>query len=159
MGKYNFTAQKWAEFEQRLKALEQANDALRAENATLRQNIPQVAEPLRLLSADISNYDKATELFGIDVENDELVADTAATRKNFATFYQNIFRALNPRVYAKEGHSSRIVYVGINDVTPEQYQVYVECLEACIDTIYYAKKKLKKDGDDTNANGTDITVG
>lgn len=122
MGKYNFSAQKWAEIEQRLEALEQANNELRKENAMLRSQVT-ASTPDRLLSRDIGNYDKAVALFA--------VPDDKSTGNNFATFYRNIFRA--------------------------EYRIYCETLEAVIDTIYYAKMKMKGDAD--HANGTDLTVG
>lgn len=148
MGKYNFTAQKWAEFEQRLKALESANNDLRKENAALKAQIKPKA-PDRNLSRDINNYDKAGLLFG--------VPDTESIGNNFATFYRNIFRALNPKINNQKNGGYRISYIGTQEVTDEEYRIYVETLEAVIDTIYYAKKKME--GETDNANGTDLTFG
>lgn len=78
MGKYNFSAQKWAEIEQRLEALEQANNELRKENAMLRSQA-KTSTPDRVLSRDIGNYDKAVALFA--------VPDDKSTGNNFATLY------------------------------------------------------------------------
>ena len=147
MGKYNFSAQKWAEIEQRLEALEQANNELRKENAMLRSQAKE--KPLdRLLSRDIGNYDKAVALFA--------VPDDKNTGNNFATFYRNIFRALNPKVSTFKDGETRVTYIGTNAVTDAEYRIYCETLEAVIDTIYYAKTKMKGDADNA---GTDLTVG
>ncbi len=147
MGKYNFTAQKWAEIEQRLEALEQANNELRKENAMLRSQAKDKSLD-RLLSRDIGNYDKAVALFA--------VPDDKTTGNNFATFYRNIFRALNPKVSTFKDGETRVTYIGTHDVTDAEYRIYCETLEAVIDTIYYAKKKMKGDADNA---GTDLTVG
>lgn len=147
MEKYNFTAQKWAEIEQRLEALEQANNELRKENAALRSQAKEKSLD-RVLSRDIGNYDKAIALFA--------VPDDTNTGNNFATFYRNIFRALNPKVSAFKDGETRVTYTGTHEVTDAEYRIYCDTLEAVIDTIYYAQMKMK--GDANNA-GTDLTVG
>lgn len=148
MGKYNFSSQRLAELESRLLALEQANNELRKENAQLRKE--KTPAKSRCLLKDINNAEKAKELFGLDCKDGKLIkAETERrTEVNLGVFYQNLFRALNPTVYVspKDGRN-RIVYTKIQDLTDLEYKIHVETLEACIDTIYYAKRKLKGNDD------------
>lgn len=140
MGKYNFSAMKFEELEKRLEALEKSNAELRKENAVLRKR--EYFAKQRIISDDISNYDKAKELFGIKAENGKIVPSEDRTKSNFGVFYQNVFRALNPAVRDYKGIQS-LVYTPITSLTDEEYNIHTETLEAVIDIIYYAKAKLK----------------
>jgi len=143
MGKYNFRTQEIAEIMSRLEALEKANNELRKENAELRKY--KQLTPGRILTCDIKNIDAARELLSYAAKNGELVKDEKAFQGNFGVFYQNIFRVLKPcvRIYKGEGKSQNIRYTPINELTDEEYKIYLETLEAVIDTIYYAKTKMK----------------
>lgn len=148
MGKYNFTSQRIDEILQRLEALEKANNELRKENAELRKY--KQLTPGRILTCDIKNIDTAKALFSYSTKDGELIKDEKAFKANFGVFYQNIFRALNPAVreYSGKNKSECLRYTPINTLTEEEYKIYLETLEAVIDTIYYAKTKMKGMNDD-----------
>lgn len=146
MGKYNFTTQRIDEILQRLEALENANNELRKENAELRKH--KQLTPGRILTCDIKNIDTAKELLSYSAKDGELIKDEKAFKANFGVFYQNIFRALNPTVREYSSGLSSIIYTPINMLTDEEYKIYLETLEAVIDTIYYAKTKMKGMNDD-----------
>lgn len=151
MGKYNFSAMKFEEIERRLEALEQSNERLKSENAALRaaNNFNQA----RIISSDIKNYDMAQELFGIAPQNGEITCCPQAVKKNFQTFYQNIFRAVRPTIRSYNGGET-LVYTPISTLSESEYQIYVETLEAVIDIVYYAKNKMQNAKGEKN-NGHD----
>lgn len=140
MGKYNFESKKLEEILKRLEALEEANNKLRKENAALKAGTPNKRE----VAKAIENRDKAHELFAISEHNGEIIPDDKGFRGNFGTFYQNIFRALNPKV-RKSGNRSGLIYTPVEELSESDYKIYIETLEECIDIIYYAKSKLGKD--------------
>jgi hypothetical protein len=152
MGKYNFRTQEIAEIMSRLEALEKANNELRKENAELRKY--KQLTPGRTLTCDIKNIDKAKDLLSYSAQEGELIRDERAFKSNFQVFYQNVFRALNPcvRKYNNERKSEGIRCTPINELTDEEYKIYLDTLEAVIDTIYYAKTKMKGMNDNGNAN-------
>lgn len=140
MGKYNFENKKIEEILKRLDVLEKANNELRKENAALKAGTPNKRE----VAKAIENRDKAHELFAISEHNGEIIPDDKGFRGNFGTFYQNIFRALNPKV-RKSGNRSGLMYTPVEELSESDYKIYIETLEECIDIIYYAKSKLGKD--------------
>lgn len=144
MGKYNFTSQKIAELEKRLSMLEQANDELRKENAELRNNSATTNK--RELARDLTNYDKCVELWGYEIIDGKLTEtnDRRTISNGFATLHQNVARALMPVVYKAEASSKeRIRGKSLASLSEEEYAIFLETLEACIETIYYAKQKMK----------------
>lgn len=150
MGKYNFTSLKIAELEKRLSMLEQANDELRKENAELRNNSATTNK--RELARDLTNYDKCIELWGYEIIDGKLTKtdDRRTIANNFATLHQNVARALMPVVYKAEASSKeRIRGKSFVSLSEEEYAIFLETLEACIETIYYAKQKAK--GENKNA--------
>lgn len=152
MGKYNFRTQEIAEIMSRLEALEKANNELRKENAELRKY--KQLTPGRILTCDIKNIDKAKELLSYSAQEGELIRDERAFKANFQVFYQNVFRVLNPcvRKYSDKRHNQGIRCTPINELTDEEYKIYLDTLEAVIDTIYYAKTKMKGMSDNGDAN-------
>lgn len=113
-------------------------------NASLRRKLASRSETKRSLLDDINNHEKAVELFSIDHKNGKLYKTKASLYGNFLTFFTNIFRALNPAVATnKATGGENIRHYPVNDTTPEDYEVYRACLEACIDVIYDARKKLQ----------------
>lgn len=150
MGKYNFTSLKIAELEKRLSVLEQANDELRKENAELRSNSATTNK--RELARDLTNYDKCIELWGYEIIDGKLTEtnDRRTVSNNFATLHQNVARALMPVVYkAEASNKERIRGKSLASLSEEEYAIFLETLEACIETIYYAKQKMK--GENKNA--------
>lgn len=150
MGKYNFTSLKIAELEKRLSILEQANDELRKENAELRNNSATTNK--RELARDLANYDKCIELWGYEIIDGKLTEtnDRRTVSNNFATLHQNVARALMPVVYKAEASTKeRIRGKSLASLSEEEYAIFLETLEACIETIYYAKQKIK--GENKNA--------
>ena len=147
MGKYNFSAMKFEELERRLEALEKANNELRKENARLKKN----GFSARSLFKDISNSDKATQLFSIDIDKGNVIKSEKALDSRFKVFYQNIFRILSPCCYTdpKTG-AERLQYTFFEQLSDEEYKIHVETLEAIIDLIYYAQIKLNKIKEDKN---------
>lgn len=144
MGKYNFTSQKIAELEKRLSMLEQANDELRKENAELRNNSATTNK--RELARDLTNYGKCIELWGYEIIDGKLTEtnDRRTIANNFATLHQNVARALMPVVYKAEASAKeRIRGKSLASLSEEEYAIFLETLEACIETIYYAKQKMK----------------
>lgn len=141
MGKYNFSAMKFEELERRLEALEKANNELRKENARLKKD----GYRKRSLFKDISNADKATQLFSVDVEKGQVIKSTEAFDKRFKVFYQNVFRILNPCCYTDtRTGAERLQYTFFETLSDEEYKIHVETLEAIIDLIYYAQLKLRE---------------
>lgn len=140
MGKNNFTS--YADVMNRLEMLEKKCEELRKENASLR--IAQNLRQPRNLFRDIANQDKAKELFGIAAIAGKVQRDDTNLKQNFETFYKNVFKILNPNYYYNEKKKSEtITYTATSSLTDEEYQIYVETLEAVIDVIYYAQKKMK----------------
>jgi hypothetical protein len=151
MGKYNFSAQKFAELERRLEALEAANNELHKENAQLRAKFPADPVPQRCLRNSISNYDKVRELCGYAAKNGELVKtdDETIIGHNFTVFYQNVARIVAQVCYFEEKmKKSRIRGQNIADFSNNDYTVFAETVEAVVDTLYYAKKKMEGDTSD-----------
>lgn len=140
MGKYNFESRKIEEILKRLDELEKANNDLRKENARLKAVSPVKREVTRA----IKNHDKAHELFAISEHNGKIIHDEKGFRGNFGTFYQNVFRAINPKV-RKSGSRSGLMYTPVEELTDEEYEIYIQALEEVIDLVYYAKKKLEKE--------------
>ena len=147
MGKNNFTS--YQDIVNRLEQLERECKELRRENAELRLTN---AKRSRYLFSNISNVDKARKLFGITAIGGKVVEDETNLKQNFETFYKNVFKILNPCYYYNDKKmSASIVYTPTSTLTDEEYQIYVETLEAIIDVIYYAQKKMKGEkGDVTN---------
>lgn len=144
-GRFDFSAMGFEELVKRLDALEAANEELRKENRKLRESLPDK----RLLLKDMVNGNKAIDLFSVDITNDGQLyktTDMDTAKKNFVTFYQNVFRALNPEVRpsktGKNGYA--LTYKGFTDISDEDYKVYIDTIDACVDIIYYAKQKIEK---------------
>ena len=149
MGKWDFSIDQYNRIMARLDELERTNNELRAENAELRRCGSIITSRLPL--KDINNSEKARELFEVAPVKGKIVKSSDMFKSNFQTFYQNVFRALNPAVRAK-GENETIVYTPINTLTAEEYQISIEALEAVIDVIFYAKQKMKKGGKENAAN-------
>lgn len=151
MAKWDFSIEQYNKIMARLDDLERTNQELRAENAELRRCGSVIASRFPL--KDINNADKARELFEIAPSNGKIVKSSESFKRNFQVFYQNIFRALNPKARVNSGNES-IVYTPINTLTSEEYQISIEALEAVIDVVYYAKQKLNKEGGKQDAANT-----
>lgn len=139
----------------RLKFLEELNDNLTRDNERLEVEKMQLAKQVsvlsedgtefrkpRVLSKDISNYDKAEELFSLKAVNDTIISDANSMHNNFGVFYQNIFRALNPTTRCYNGKQS-LIYTPINQLSDEEYNIYCTVLEDVIEVIYNYKKQIK----------------
>ena len=140
MGKENFRS--YEEVCKRLAALENQVADLKKENQMLRSRSNLGHE--RTVLVDICNTEKAKKLFAVAPKNGELVHDENAVKGNFSVFYQNIFRALQPSVREYKGNYS-LKMQNISGLTEDEYKIYLETLDACIETIYYAKQKLEKE--------------
>lgn len=137
MGTYNFD-----EIMKRIKALEEVNSNLLKENARLRNQVPGK----RNLLKDINNTDKAVELLSVDVKEGHVIYSKKKMDARFKTLYQNIFRLILPVCYIDpRTNDNRLQYKFFNELTDNEYRVYVETFEAVIDTLYYAKQKLIKE--------------
>ena len=145
MGKYNFSAQKWAEFEKRLESLEKANNDLRKENAELRKAAAPPRKK-RILMSDMKNGESAKRLFCFKATADERVIKCPDEfNNNFNTFYQNLFRAMDPCAGTRiKGHNPALRYKPIMDLPEAEYDVYVEVLDEVVCTLSYGKAKLEK---------------
>lgn len=145
MGKYNFTSEKFANIERRLTELEQENARLKELLETSIEELNKIeTRPVRNISKDINNFDKAKELFSIWVKNNKIVKDETYLKNNFQTFYQNIFRAIYPYP-CEDNKRQKIRYTPVNELSDEKYDIYIETLEAVIDVVYYANKKIKEE--------------
>lgn len=147
MGKYNFSATRFAEIEKKLAELEAKCSKLEAENAELKKR--ETAPTERSLLLEISNYDKVKELFGLDASSGELEVTESRTKigANFQTFYINVIRALKPCVRKSESKTSKYRIVGTPqaEIGDTEWKIVVETVEAVVDTIYYAKKKMTEE--------------
>lgn len=145
MGKYNFSAAKFAEIEKRLADLEMQNAKLLAENRSLNSMIAK-KNPERNLYREVKDSSKISSLFGFSADGGILkpTGDQAKTHNNFQTFYTNILRALKPFVREKiTGQAGyRIVGTPINELSDKEWEIVVETMDAIIDTIFYAKVKM-----------------
>lgn len=145
MGKYNFSAAKFAEIEKRLADLEMQNAKLLAENRLLNSTIVK-KNPERNLYREVKDSSKISSLFGFSADGGFLkpTDDQAKTYNNFQTFYTNILRALKPFVREKiTGQAGyRIVGTPINELNDKEWEIVVETMDAIIDTIFYAKVKM-----------------
>lgn len=145
MGKYNFSAAKFAEIEKRLADLEMQNAKLLAENKSLNSMIVK-KKPERNLYREIKDSSRITSLFGFSADDGILkpTDDQAKIYNNFQTFYTNILRALKPfvreKVIGQAGY--RITGTPINEFSDKEWEIVVETMDAIIDTIYYAKFKM-----------------
>lgn len=147
MGKNTFTSyedvcRRLAELERKNAELESKYEDLKEENKALR--LGNLCHE-RLVMRDITNSDKAKKLFSVAANKGEIVHDTKTLRANFSVFYQNIFRALQPACREHRGNYS-LKMRNIGDLTDEEYKIYLDTLDACIETIFYAKQKLQKGG-------------
>ena len=140
MGKYNFTSEKFANIERRLTELEQENAKLKE---LLEESKKTETRPVRNVANDINNFDKAKELFSIWVKDNKIVKDETYLKNNFQTFYQNLFRAIFPHP-CDDNKRQKIRYTPVNELSDEEYNIYIETLEAVIDVVYYANKKIKE---------------
>ena len=144
MGKYNFSAAKFAELEQRLEALKKENAVLRAKYGK--------KEKRRSLLRDLSNADKARAIFRIEAQGGEIVYSEDAEAHNFLTFYQNNLRWIAPLAYKNPtSGKERVVYGRLENFTDAEYKVITETLEAIVDVIAYSKEKLEKLKEESNA--------
>lgn len=137
MGKYNFSAQKWAEFEQRLKALEEANIKLKRENADLRSK----AE--RDIMKDCDCEDAIKAVFGFDAEFGIVVYSPSKAKERFRTFYQTLLKHIIPKAYTSPDGRERIVYKPLGELNENEYKICVDTLASVIDTMNYGKKKIQ----------------
>ncbi len=113
---------------------------LEATNAELKKRL---SGGRRSIFEDISNGDKVKELFSVSCRNGKLYRSTVSMYGNFATFYANIFRAMNPIVVEnKQKGTEYLRYKQFSDTSDSDYEVYKSVLEACIDIVYEGKKKL-----------------
>lgn len=147
MGKYNFSSAKFAEIEKKLAELEAKCSKLEAENAELKKGKDTPA--IRSMLLEISNYDKVKELFGYDACSGELKATESRTKigANFQTFCTNVLRAIKPYVRKSNSKTSpyRIVGTPQENFSSKEWEIAVETVEAVVDTVYYAKKKMTEE--------------
>lgn len=145
MGKNTFTSyedvcRRLAELERKNAELENKYEDLKEENRQLK--LGNFGHE-RLIMRDITHTDKAKKLFAVAARNGEVVNDAKTIRANFSVFYQNVFRALQPACREHKGNYS-LKMRNVGDLTEEEYKIYLDTLDACIETIYYAKQKLQK---------------
>lgn len=144
MGKYNFSAAKFAEIEKRLADLEMQNAKLLEENRIL--NSKTEKQPERNLYREIKDSSKISSLFGFSADDGILkpTENNAKIYSNFQTFYTNVLRALKPFVRKKATGKAgyRIIGTPMNEFSDEEWKIAVETVEAVVDTIYYAKQKM-----------------
>ena len=140
MSRNNFSS--YEEVCRRLAELEQRCDDLERENKSLR--LGNLGHE-RLVLRDITNADKAKKLFAVSAKGGKVIADDKAVKANFSVFYQNVFRALQPAVREHRGNYS-LKMRNVGDLSEEEYKIYLDTLDACIETVYYAKQKLQKGG-------------
>lgn len=149
MGKYNFSAMKFDEIERRISELEiraakseTENRKLKEENQRLKEKTRQVRD----LAHEIEDYSKLQALFGFDIADGVLITTDSRTKinANFQTFYTNILRALKPiaRKNDPKKDSYRITGTPQKDLSDAEWKITVEAVNAIIDTICYAKKKM-----------------
>jgi hypothetical protein len=147
MGKWNFDRDRLNAIEQRQKSLEEQIEALQKENALLKAKLPPEKEKKRLLSENINNYDKLKELCAVtcDENGQPIHADNDMTAKNVSVFTQNLMRVLKPMIY-NEPHMKKFRIRGtqFESLSEEEYKLACETIEAVIDTLYYAKQKVKE---------------
>lgn len=145
MGKYNFSATRFAEIEKKIAELEMKCSNLEAENAALKAG--RIASTKRSLLLELGNYEKVKELFGYDPSSGEL--KTTENREkigsNFHTFHTNIIRAIKPCIRKSVSKSCpyRIVGTPPNELDDKEWKIVVETIETIVDTIHYAKQKMK----------------
>jgi hypothetical protein len=125
----------------RLEKLEKENEKLRKENNVLSNKASN--SKTRMLTKDISNYEDAKKLFGITVRNGKIMRDDNDLHNNFSVFYQNIFRALNPKVRVYNGKET-LTYTPISTLTDAEYKIYCTVLEDTIAIINSYQKELKE---------------
>ena len=148
LGELKYSSLKFKELEERLAALEQANEQLRAENIELRAKVEN--RHRRSFYNDLSNVATVRSIFGIDAKNGQVIQSGEKTETNFSTFYQCIFRFIMPMVYTDPTTGKeRVVYTRIKSVSDEQYKILVETLESIIDIMQFAKTKLADCGKET----------
>ena len=141
LGELKYSSLKFKELEERLAALERANEELRAENVELRSKVKGKSK--RSFYKDLPNIDVVKKIFGIDAKEGRVVPSGEKTETNFTTFYQALFRFIMPMVYTDPTTGNeRLVYTRIKSVSDEQYKVLLETLESVIDTMQYAQTKL-----------------
>lgn len=150
MGKYNFDMNRVIEVENRLKELEARSARLEHENGELKKQLAAKPTYERNLVLQVKNYDKIKELFGFFAAKDgKLKATDNRTQigNNFTTFYTNVLRVLKPYVRKNDSNSStyRIVSTPQKEFDDKEWGIAVETVEAVVDTIYYAKKKMTEE--------------
>lgn len=139
MSRNNFTS--YEDVCRRLTELEKLCTELKEENRMLKSCRNLGHE--RIIKRDIQHNDMLKRLFAIAATaNGEVEANEEAERTNFCVFYQNIFRALEPTVREHRGKYS-LKMRNIGDLTEDEYKIYIDTLDSCIEIIYYAKRKLQ----------------
>ena len=122
-----------------IRTLETTNELLRKENKVLRRG----RNTKRSILDEMSNREKAVELLAVSVSNGELYRSTTHLYTNFQTFYCNIFRALNPAPVKNEKAGTEYIrYMPFEKANENDYAVYKEVLERCVDAIYEGKQLL-----------------
>ena len=139
MGKNNFNS--YEDVCRRLTELEKLCTELKEENRMLKSCRNLGHE--RTIKRDIQHRDMLKRLFAIAPTDDgAIIANEEAERANFSVFYQNIYRALEPTVREHKGKYS-LKMRNISDLSEEEYKIYLDTLDSCIEIIYYAKRKLQ----------------
>ena len=141
MGKYNFNTQKIADLEKRIAEMEARNHELEKMISESGLGLLQNKKKRRIITKDIEKTFDAKKLFCVKLKNDN--RDTEAIYKsNFQVFYQNIFRALDP--VERKDNRPGLTYKPVNELTDKEYEVYISCLDACLEIVSYSQDKLKK---------------
>lgn len=145
MGKYNFSTQKIADLEKRIAEMERRNHELERKLSECSVGLVINKKKRRLITQDINNKFEAKRLFCVKFKNDN--RDPADIFKsNFHTFYQNIFRALDP-VERKDDKRSGVVCKAVNELSEEEYKIYIDVLDSCIKTIDNGRTMLEEIGE------------
>lgn len=113
-------------------------------NARLKRKVARRKETRRSLLYDINNNAKAVELLSIDHNNGRLYKTKKSLYTNFQTFFTNILRVLNPAISRNYKTGNEFIrHYPITEVSANDYEVYKETIEACIDIIYENQKRLQ----------------
>lgn len=110
------------------------------------RDLKKKTRQVRDLAHEIDDYSKIQAFFGFDIVDGVLITTDNGTKinANFQTFYTNILRALKPiaRKTDPKKDSYRITGTLQKDLSDAEWKITVEAVNAIIDTIVYAKKKM-----------------
>jgi len=141
MGKYNFSTQKIAELEKRIAEMEARNHELEKMISESGLGLLHNKKKRRIITKDIEKLEYAKKLFCVKIENDNRDS-SEIFKSNFQVFYQNIFRALDPDT--RKDNRPGLTYKPVNELTDKEYEVYINCLDACLEIVSYSQDKLRK---------------